>query len=154
MSSGKKSDVWEFFTRIDHATSSCNICKHIFRNKSNTTNLRDHLLRKHKDLYTSKKQKSDDEAADNPVKLKQRKLTDYAKDSATPYARGSQKKKDLDYELIVMITTDLEPFSIVTKKGFQRFVKKLDPRYILPDRRTISDVLLPDLYLKSKKKTD
>ena len=45
-----------------------------------------------------------------------------------------------------MIATDLQPTSIVNDKGFQEFLKVIDPKYIPPSRRTITRDLLPKIY--------
>ena len=45
-----------------------------------------------------------------------------------------------------MIVTDLQPASIVEDKGFQDFLKVIDPKYIPPSRRTIMRDHLPNLY--------
>lgn len=41
---------------------------------------------------------------------------------------------------------DLQPFSIVEDKGFRSFVKALDPSNILPNRKRLSESLLPPPY--------
>jgi len=47
-----------------------------------------------------------------------------------------------------MIATDIQPMSVVEDKGFQfqEFVNALDPRYVLPSRRTITRSMLPARY--------
>lgn len=52
----KKSDVWNHFTKME-VGGSCNIysrcihCQVEVKTSGNTTNLKNHLLRKHKDLF-------------------------------------------------------------------------------------------------------
>ncbi|KNC23964.1 hypothetical protein FF38_09064 [Lucilia cuprina] len=41
---------------------------------------------------------------------------------------------------------DLQPFKIVEKPGFQKFVKFLNPKTILPSDRTIAATALNDVY--------
>jgi len=45
-----------------------------------------------------------------------------------------------------MIVKDMQPFSIVTDDGFRKFVAALDPSYSLPDRKTLTQELLPSMY--------
>jgi len=45
-----------------------------------------------------------------------------------------------------MLSKDFQPFSIVEDVGFKNFIKLLDPRYDLPSRRTLTDVLLNRQY--------
>ena len=63
-----------------------------------------------------------------------------------PYARDSPRCKKLDTSLVDMIATDIQPMSVVEDKGFQEFVNALDPRYVLPSRRTITRSMLPTRY--------
>ncbi|KAK3872140.1 hypothetical protein Pcinc_022761 [Petrolisthes cinctipes] len=49
-----------------------------------------------------------------------------------------------------MITTDLQPASIVEDYGFQKFVSGLDPRYEMPSRRKIMRDMLPSAYNSAK----
>ena len=48
-----------------------------------------------------------------------------------------------------MITTDLQPTSIVEDTGFNEFLSVVDPKYTPPSRRSIMRDHLPQLY-KSK----
>ena len=45
-----------------------------------------------------------------------------------------------------MLAIDMQPGSIVEDKGFQDFLKVIDPKYIPPSRRTIMRDHLPILY--------
>lgn len=45
-----------------------------------------------------------------------------------------------------MLAIDMQPSSIVEDKGFQEFLKAVDPKYIPPSRRTIMRDHLPSLY--------
>jgi len=66
--------------------------------------------------------------------------------SRREYDRGSFRRKQLDGALLQLITTDLQPFSIVEDDGFKAFVHALDPRYILPSKSTVRDKLLFEKY--------
>lgn len=48
----------------------------------------------------------------------------------------------------MMIATDLQPFSIVEDAGFRKYSKVLNPSYRLPSRKTISQSLIPERFLK------
>lgn len=54
--------------------------------------------------------------------------------------------------IIEMIAEDMQPFSIVENRGFQKLVKFLDSRYTLPSRRTIERTLIPNIYNDTKLK--
>lgn len=50
-----------------------------------------------------------------------------------------------DIALVNMLTQDLQPASIVVDKGFNEFIKVIDPKYIPPTHQTIMQVKLPKL---------
>ena len=56
---------------------------------------------------------------------------------STKYESNSQRKGHLDDALLQMLTTDMQPCSIVNDKGFNKFVNLLDSRYRLPSRRNL-----------------
>lgn len=49
----KKSVVWDFFTKNEEK-STCNICKTVYKHSNTTTNLVNHLKRKHPMQYNDK----------------------------------------------------------------------------------------------------
>ena len=53
------------------------------------------------------------------------------------------RKTELDVELVRMMATDFQPFSIVEDRGFRRWCRKLNPSYELPSRRIITRKNLP-----------
>ena len=48
------------------------------------------------------------------------------------------------------IAKDLMPTSVVQGNGFHKLLEKLDPRYQLPSRKTLSDKVIPVLYNNGK----
>lgn len=56
--------------------------------------------------------------------------------------------------LIKMIAKDYQPFRIVDDKGFQEFVKILNPSYTLPSRKALSYELLPNIYAEEIQKLE
>jgi len=58
----------------------------------------------------------------------------------------SLHRKVIDKALVKMLVIDLQPGSIVEDRGFQEFIKVIDPKYIPPSRRTIMRDYLPGLY--------
>lgn len=55
-------------------------------------------------------------------------------------------KQYIDKCLVKVIAYDFQPFSIVQDKGFKEYTHALNPNYELPDRKTISNVLMPMVY--------
>jgi len=51
-----------------------------------------------------------------------------------------------------MIAVDVQPFSCVEDEGFKELMKAMDPRYKLPSRSHLRDVVLPSQYEELKNK--
>lgn len=56
------------------------------------------------------------------------------------------KQKEIDKQLICMITKEYHPFSIVEDKEFKRLLYLLNPNYTVPTRKTVSQSLIPAFY--------
>ncbi|KAK3854720.1 hypothetical protein Pcinc_038814 [Petrolisthes cinctipes] len=52
----------------------------------------------------------------------------------------------IDEELAKMIAKDFQPFSVVEDKGFKNYCLALNPSYVLPARKTLSQKIIPKLY--------
>ncbi|KAJ4933657.1 hypothetical protein JOQ06_030481 [Pogonophryne albipinna] len=51
-------------------------------------------------------------------------------------------KRELDGALVNMVVKDSQPFSIVDDCGFKELVALLDPRYTLPSRRVLKEMVV------------
>ncbi|XP_076028560.1 zinc finger BED domain-containing protein 4-like [Oratosquilla oratoria] len=85
-----------------------------------------------------------------PRKLSRQQTLEYVFTRRQAYPDGSEKKKNIDSHLLKMIVSDMQPLSLVENKGFQEFVKVIDPRYVLPSRRELMRTQFPSLYEKQK----
>ncbi|XP_076047308.1 E3 SUMO-protein ligase ZBED1-like [Oratosquilla oratoria] len=86
-----------------------------------------------------------------PRKLSRQQTLEYVFTRRQAYPDGSEKKKKKnDSHLLKMIVSDMQPLSLVENKGFQEFVKVIDPRYVLPSRRELMRTQFPSLYEKQK----
>lgn len=56
------------------------------------------------------------------------------------YCLSSGEQSQIDEDLVSMVIEDSQPFSIVEDKGFKRFVKSLNPSYVLPTKKAIKAV--------------
>ncbi|XP_067633760.1 E3 SUMO-protein ligase ZBED1-like [Eurosta solidaginis] len=65
---------------------------------------------------------------------------------------SEQEKDNIDESLLKMITKDLQPLSIVDNVGFVEYTKKLQPLYSLPNRKVLSNTMLPFKYNEVRKK--
>ena len=65
--------------------------------------------------------------------------------TSTNYGIKSRKRRELNKKLGAMLAQDLRPVHITKGKGFRNFVKALDPNFVIPSPRTISQKILPSL---------
>ena len=50
-SKNSRSPIWRFFEPVDVKNTKCLLCESLYRNSGNTTNLIDHLKRRHRNSY-------------------------------------------------------------------------------------------------------
>jgi hypothetical protein len=81
--------------------------------------------------------------------LAQSSLLDYP--TAIQWDSNHPRAKAATLVLGRMICIDLQPYSVVSDKGFRAFVTSLEPRYKLPNRNTLSKEIIPNLYEQTKK---
>ncbi|XP_039293242.1 uncharacterized protein LOC120353489 [Nilaparvata lugens] len=55
-------------------------------------------------------------------------------------------KKKIDQSFLKLFTKDYQPFSIVEDEGFREYSEAMNPSYILPTRKMISNSLVPAAY--------
>ncbi|KAK3865123.1 hypothetical protein Pcinc_029238 [Petrolisthes cinctipes] len=166
----KKSLVWDFMEQVSPTSVRCIICKGTLTYSKTTSNMTKHIQTKHPLHYAAYKGETLADSPDAPAQaaalpgdcsecpessqtsqtttrshVLQQTLHDVmAKKDG--YKEGGFKKKNLDDLLTNMITTDLQPMSIVEDRGFRKFVHGLDPRYILPSRRDLTRKHIPNKY--------
>lgn len=127
-STGKfRSDVWSYFTKnVGAKKASCRLCNKDYAYLGTTTNLRDHLLRFHKDKYKAKdgfKQQSTIDTFVNHAKC--------------PAARA----KRITELVALMVAKDLRPAAVVEGEGFRRLLAYLEPGYIVPSAVHVMEIV-------------
>lgn len=132
--------VWKFFEVVNEKQARCKLCNNLYKRSGGTHNLDDHLKRKHQTSITS-----------NQANNKTRTIQDFISVTrtdpvVTPFSDCSARKEILDKKLAMMISQDCQPYSIVEDAGFREFVHSLQPKYVLPTRKTLSNVIIPALY--------
>lgn len=65
---------------------------------------------------------------------------------------SQEAKKEIDQLITKMIARDIEPFSVVDRRGFRELLEFFVPEYTPPDRTHISRDLMPQLYENVKNK--
>lgn len=68
------------------------------------------------------------------------------------YDSTSQKKKQLDEALAIMIATDYQPFNIVEITDFRKFIQLLDLKYVLSSKFTVKENLMKNIFFQTKNK--
>lgn len=63
-----------------------------------------------------------------------------------------QKSRTIDIQLLKMICREYHPFSLVEDREFVKFVELLNPSYVLPSRKTLSNSLLSSVHKESLEK--
>jgi hypothetical protein len=123
------SKVWDYFDKKSVAGEDdkienyilCNICQNHLSIHNFTTTLERHLRAKHHAEYNKLKQE---------VEVKQ----------SEPWAIELQTEK---HNLFInWIITDQQPFTIVENKDFRKFLLSIQPKYKLPSRNTVKDMII------------
>ena len=157
MASSSRSIVWNFMLKsVDGTKSTCSICNASFKNTGSTTTMRKHLEKHHPiqlEELTKSRVKVKEESTARQLKFQEKgsqPTLREAIESKKPYDVNGAKKRNQDRLLAEMVCRDLQPFSIVEDIGFRNYSFGLDPRYIIPSRRTLTRRLIPELYSESK----
>ena len=159
--SKKRSLIWEYFKVTEDSRYA--ICNVTSRNESvshggqtiktfNTTTLVYHLKSKHKELHEEYLKKLSDGKLAKEVRpasqssSKQLTVPDMRKwDISDPRAQA------IHFKIAEMIALDYQPFSVVGDVGFSHLISALEPHYVMPSRRYITETITPQLHENSKK---
>jgi len=152
--SRKRHVVWQFFEKVSESVVSCKLCeaneeieKGRLKFHGSPTNMVNHLKAHHKDIHDevigAAKQKrsleSDSESSQSSsISVKQPKIASYLT-TFRPLSNSDVQR--INQQLIFMICSDLQPFSLVEDKGFIEFCKALNPNYKIPSRKTVQKLL-------------
>ncbi|XP_011859968.1 PREDICTED: zinc finger BED domain-containing protein 4-like [Vollenhovia emeryi] len=149
MNTKKKSAVWKYFTKKDEISASCNICTKVLKHGGNTTNLIQHLQRKHT-LHLQSNASLDQENLDK-TKNKQESNSNILKnrdeneicidDPDDPGSYGGTTACNITNSIAYMIAKDNFPLSTVENEGFQLLMKTIAPLYKVPCRKTLTKLL-------------
>ena len=161
MSTKSNSFVWNYFDKqeAESGFATCYMCRKKYKTSGNTTNMRDHLKRVHGIINTNAVSSDEVDETENTSNSPTTKRTRYREPTIKDflsynniYRNNDPHKNELNQYLVDMVALDMQPFSIVSDKGFQNFVNKLDNRYKLPSQNTLKNNLLPQRYEEIKNK--
>ncbi len=65
--------------------------------------------------------------------------------------RDNPRAKQITEVLTQFIVLDDQPLSVIDNVGFRRFVNVLEPKYEIPNRRHVTDIVLPQIHDAVKK---
>ncbi|KAJ8728544.1 hypothetical protein PYW07_006240 [Mythimna separata] len=152
-----KSRVWDYFKKSNEKFAKCSLCKREYKLSGNTTNLIDHMKRKHNKAWSStvSANQYEDTTEQNeqicgPSPKKRNTVKNYF-DRSSKYLDG-KTKQNLDKKYVRMIAVDMEPLRKGEHEEFRDFVNTLDSRYEIPDTTTLKKKLLPQYYENVKQK--
>lgn len=135
-----------FIMNKDNVTAKCKYCPKELKTCSNTTNLKQHMERKHSAVLQADEvtmvQCSSTEGvtlSSTPKRAKTSIGAAFLKISA--YATNGDKNKQITQTIAEMICRDSLPYSIVEGTGFKKLMKTVAPLYQVPCRKTITDLI-------------
>ncbi|CAK1602920.1 unnamed protein product [Parnassius mnemosyne] len=171
MSKTPKSSWREYFVmKKDNTRAQCKYCPKELKTCSNTTNLKQHMERKHPTVLQAIQNFREDDIQDisksgNKDASIQSSSTEIEAAPSTPkrvrssigasfskilaYASDGDKHKEITLNIAEMICRDSLPYSMVEGVGFKKLMKTVAPLYKVPCRKTITDLI--DIKYEEKK---
>ncbi|XP_060788758.1 E3 SUMO-protein ligase ZBED1-like [Neoarius graeffei] len=153
---------WFGFSPTDEAQTSviCKVCTEPVKvSDGNTTNLFNHLRRRHpKEYAESETIRAAGAATSQPPaasEAKQKQTTvAQAFERGTPYEKSSKRWREVTDAVTYYLAKDMIPFKAVEDEGLKRLLKVVDPRYELPNRKLFSNTAIPRLYTECREKLE
>ncbi|KAL7286687.1 hypothetical protein TKK_0019072 [Trichogramma kaykai] len=139
------SQVWQHATLTeDKSMWLCRHCEKKFKYSKNTSNLIQHLSKKHPLYFTyHKKEKT---IKGNTCKRNSNIAVSTSNimecfNKVQSYQEDGKMHDKITNIILYMISKDMEPISICTKEGFQALMKTVAPHYEIPSAKTLSHKL-------------
>lgn len=159
-----KASVWAHFGfvkknddpgLVEKNRVACKLCRIVLKYSGNTTNLTDHMRRKHPTFLqqsalgaaTSVSTVSNSTA---PAAPPARDISITSRFFGGKLPCSSNRAKAISGAILQFIVKDMRPFSVVENSGFKNLVAVLEPRYTIPSRQHFSVKALPELYEQQK----
>lgn len=140
----RKSVMWNYYVKKENEDKViCKNCRLEFKYCNNTSNMKDHLKRKHPQLLiTSASSCAGNENEEDSSEIQAKNVQ--------KYSNNSTRKKMLDKKFTKMVAIDMQPLRLSDHEGLKEFVTALDAKYEMPGRTMLSTKLLPKMYSKMK----
>ncbi|XP_062127003.1 E3 SUMO-protein ligase ZBED1-like [Drosophila sulfurigaster albostrigata] len=156
----KISHVWKYFKRSDDKKyAKCLDCGKEYKTSGNTSNLHDHLKRFHPGV-----ERKSAESSTQVVRAERNVITSTSSscrssmNSVASYFKravmydSNSKRKTETKALTEMVAKDVQPYNIVENEGFVQYTHVLDPRYKLPSKTHLRDVLMHNYFTETSAK--
>lgn len=161
------SGVWDYFSqkivdgKKEKDSATCNICKKTYKTGGGTSSLISHLQRLHPFEHLKLKKKTVIHSACRIEREEKSKETANAEETADAtkqqsisqmfqnqqkYGKNDQYQKKITNLIVDHVIENMQPFSLVNSKSFRNLVGYLNPRYTMPDRKTLSKDIIPKRY--------
>ena len=157
--------MWRIFSIsvTDESKAVCDECGERVASSAKsytTTNLRNHLKRRHFSQYTellelerTKSAADDDGSRQSPSPCHSLQSTiNRCFQHSKPYDKGHPEARKITLLIGEMMALEFQPFSIVEDTGFTALTNHLDARYNIPSRKYFSTTLIPEMYDQAKEK--
>ena len=133
----QKSLVQKFFTITKSGNRvKCKLCGSYFSYKNkNTSHFLRHLKKAHKKQHDDEKAAQDANQPKIGAALKSQEI----------YPPKHPTRIHYNNRLVFHLAKDLQPANVVERPGFKVLIAGFDPRYTLPCRKTIRNVLIPQV---------
>ena len=144
----KISPVWKHAEKVADG-AVCNLCGKVVPSKfGNTSNLKHHILTKHKDSEAAKELSKDIEEKKAAEKIKNRKkdAERKMKGSMLQFVNrkcpiGSQKKAKIDNALVEFVVMENQSFAKVDKSPLRRLLFTACPDYVAPSSSRLKEMI-------------
>ena len=152
-----RSPVWIYFSVCENTKfAKCKVCsKEVSRGGNTaksyiTTNLKSHL-KKHPDVYKECLSKEEDATRDSvAVSSASQGGVQLTLHQSIAHTRlwdiNDPKGQAVHRKVGEMIALDFQPLSIVDDRGFSSLLQLLEPRYVMPSRRYMTEVVIIRIY--------
>ena len=128
MSTSTSSSAWQSFSKIDDGQKvQCKLCDATLKfNGSTTSSMRSHIGRKHTASPTA--------ASSAETKLNISKSSKVMAQFLGKAAISEKRRLEITSKIVEWLTSPLRPVSIVSDKGFVKFIRFLEPGYKAPSQ--------------------
>ena len=71
-----------------------------------------------------------------------------------PFDRSSPRWSEITNAVCSFVAKDMQPYSTVNDHGFRQLLQVLEPRYVIPDRKSLATKYMPALYDQEKTRVE